>query len=139
MKHPLVLIQLLSSLFLNYNLKAQLNSDRTIIADFENEPKVVWKFKAAQPFMSSPIINGQNVFISNLDSCLYALDLNSGKTNWKFKSNGPIRSNVCIENSHLYLLSGDGNLYCLNQADGKLEWTFKAKDKMYDVYDYYQS
>ncbi len=108
--------------------------------DFKTVPTLHWKFKVSHPFVSSPVIDGTTIYIANLDSNLYALNLTDGKVKWKFKTQGVIRSTVCIDNNQALLLSGDGILYSLDKNTGKITWTFKTKgDRPYDIFDYFQS
>ncbi len=107
--------------------------------DFTSLPSVKWKFKTEQPFISSPVIDGNIVYAGNFDGNLYALELKSGKIIWKFKTDGDIRSTVTISENKLYLTSGDGNLYALDKSNGTVIWKFAASDKKYDPYDYHQS
>ncbi|MBS1494247.1 MAG: PQQ-binding-like beta-propeller repeat protein [Bacteroidetes bacterium] len=112
---------------------------QTYPQDFTTIPIVKWKFKSTQPFISTPVIEGNLVYVGCLDSCLYVLDLKSGKEKWKFKTGGGIRSTVSILDNKIFFNSFDGNLYCLEKSDGKVIWTFKASDKQYDINDYHQS
>lgn len=107
--------------------------------DFNTLTSVKWKYKASQPFISSPVIDGNLIYAGNFDGNLYALDLKSGDIKWKFKTGGDIRSTVTISENKLFLTSGDGILYALDKTNGKLIWAFTASDKKYDPYDYQQS
>ncbi len=135
-------ILILLSLAICTGLFSQTNSQTNSLAkpkDFITLPDVKWKFKATQPFFSSPVIDGNIVYSGNLDGNLYALDLKSGDVKWKFKTGGEIRSTISISENKLFLTSGDGNLYALEKSNGKVIWAFKASDKKYDTYDYHQS
>jgi outer membrane protein assembly factor BamB len=118
----------------------QQSNSRTNQPDFTNVPTLEWKFRVGEPFISSPVIEGETVYVGCLDSNLYALDVKHGMVRWKFKTNGPIRSTVSIVNSQLFLVSGDGSLYSIDKTTGKIIWVFKTKgEKQYDIFDYYQS
>lgn len=110
------------------------------VMDFAVQPVAHWEFKASSSFYASPIIKDQVVYIGNLDSNLYAINLNDGKEIWRFQTDGAIRSNVCIHMDNLYLNGGDGRLYCLDRKTGKQNWNFKTNgEHQYDFADYFQS
>jgi outer membrane protein assembly factor BamB len=110
------------------------------IPDFNQAPTLKWKFKIAQPFFGSPVIQDNMVFVGGLDSVLYALNLQTGKEIWKYKTKGAIRSAVRIEGDKLFLNGGDGNLYCLNGKTGKLLWLFDGEpERKYDFADYHHA
>lgn len=129
-------------ILLSHNYFSQdLNSiSSNQISDFIDPPKIQWIFKTNSSFYSSPIGSNNLVYIGNLDSVLYAIDINSGKEQWKFRSGGEIRSNVCVHNDNLYLNGGDGFLYALNKMNGKLLWKFETEgERRYDFADYFHS
>ena len=108
--------------------------------DFVVQPNLAWKFSARQPFFSSPLIDGERVYVGNNDSALYCLDMRSGKLVWKFLTGGPVRSGVCIDHDRLFLIGGDSGVYCLDKINGRKQWVFRTGgERMYDQYDYYQS
>jgi outer membrane protein assembly factor BamB len=96
--------------------------------------------KAAAPFIASPVISDQNIYLGSLDSQFYAVNLNSGTIQWKFKTNGEIRSTATIIDGIVYFTSSDGNCYALKTKDGSVSWRFQTgPDTQYDFADYYQS
>ncbi|HMS32939.1 MAG TPA: PQQ-binding-like beta-propeller repeat protein [Ignavibacteria bacterium] len=102
-------------------------------------PSLNWKFTSNAPFFSSPVTDGNSVFIGGDDSIFRALDLENGNLLWEFKTKGKIRSTALIENDKIYLNGGDGNLYILN-TEGKLIRTVNAgQERQYDFADYHQS
>jgi eukaryotic-like serine/threonine-protein kinase len=110
------------------------------VNNFTEAPKTKWAFTINQPFLASPIINEQVIYVGGLDSTLYALQVSNGKEFWKFKTAGAIRSSVVIATNQLFLNGGDGNLYCLDTKTGKQRWRFTGEpEKKYDFADYHHS
>jgi outer membrane protein assembly factor BamB len=125
---------------------SQASISKNEISDFEKMPEVKWKYHTNKPLLSSPVINGDIVYIGGLDSTLYAIDVNSGNVKWKFSTLGEIRSNVLVNNNQLYLVGGDGTVYSIDKNSGKLSWklTFNNTalflgERKYDIADYYNS
>jgi outer membrane protein assembly factor BamB len=106
-------------------------------ADDEN---VKWKFKTEGRVYSSPIIEGDMIFIGSGDNHFYALDKTTGTTKWVFKTSGAVHSTASIRENLIYFASADGNLYAINKSSGELVWKFtSAGEKMYGLWDYYLS
>jgi outer membrane protein assembly factor BamB len=116
------------------------------VPDLEVLPAVKWKLETSKPFMASPVISGNTVFIGGLDSVLYAVDTRSGKVGWKFRTGGEIRSNVLVDKERVFLAGGDGTMYCLSRDKGELywKWVFNKTasflgERRYDIADYFNS
>lgn len=109
----------------------------------QSAPPLLWKFKAAGPFIASPVIDSGLVFCSSLDSNLYAMDMKTGVQKWRFNTGAANRSTVLVHGRVLYLLGGNATLYCLDKRTGKKQWTFKTGgEKKYSLYgfaDHFQS
>ena len=115
-------------------------------SDFDKLPVVQWRFKIKQPIFSSPVISEGMVYISGLDSTLYALELTTGNVKWKLKTNGEIRSTVVIEGTKVFLLGGNGVLSCIDKNTGKPIWrsvfdntALFLAERRYDFADYFHS
>lgn len=124
-------------LFLFFNLRGQSLAP---VEDFTSAPKVKWTFTIKKPFLSSPTVQQNLVYVGGLDSLLHVLQKETGKELWKFRTQGAIRSSVVISGSKLFLNGGDGNLYCLDNKTGKKLWQFAGgPEKKYDFADYHHS
>jgi outer membrane protein assembly factor BamB len=103
-------------------------------------PALTWKFHAASPFISSPIVKDDLVLVGGLDSTFYALDLATGALVWKVHTSGEIRSTAMATESAVCFLSGDGLVRYLDLHTGKPIWTFSTGgERKHDFADYYQS
>ncbi len=79
----------------------------------------------------SPIgVDGGNVYIGNVDRCLYAVDIDTGKLSWKFQTGGPVQSGPSIAAGIVYVGSEDGHLYAIDAATGAERWNFKTGGKI---------
>ena len=66
------------------------------------------------------------IYISSLDTHVYAIDQATGKEKWKFKSALPIASSPAIADGNLFFVSSTGALAALDLATGKPKWVFVA-------------
>jgi outer membrane protein assembly factor BamB len=110
------------------------------ITGFDQSPELNWTFKTDAPLFSSPVVDGNLVYIGGSDSLLHVVDIETGIEKWHFRTHGEIRSNVCIDIDKLYLNGGDGTIYALNKNTGEIQWRFiTGGEKKYDFADYFQS
>lgn len=102
--------------------------------------KTLWKFKAGDKILASPVIDQGNIYIGSDDGYLYCLQEKTGEINWKFKTFGVIRSGAKIYENKIAFLSGDSKLYVLDLKSGREIWNFTTRgEKEYDCWDYYLS
>ncbi|MEP7107181.1 MAG: PQQ-binding-like beta-propeller repeat protein [Ferruginibacter sp.] len=116
------------------------------LPDFKNIPSVRWKFHSDQPFLSTPVISENTVYVGGLDSVLYAMDIQTGKVTWKFPTGGEIRSTVLVDKNQVFLVGGDGTFYSIDKGTGKLSWkrvfnktAMFLGERKYDLADYFNS
>lgn len=75
---------------------------------------------------SSPVFDGNNIYIGSKDSCLYAIDFQKGEIAWKYKTGGSIRSTPEVDGAMVYVGSWDHFMYAINKQDGNLVWKYDA-------------
>ena len=85
---------------------------------------VSWTFKTGGPIVASPAIADGVVYITSLDTHLYAIDQQTGKEKWNFKSRLPIASSPAVAGGTLYFVSSSGSLVAIDIATGKPKWVF---------------
>ena len=89
--------------------------------------RVKWTFKTGGPIVASPAIAEGVVYITSLDTHLYAIDQESGQEKWKFKSRLPIASSPAITGGTLYFVSSTGALAAIDIASGTPKWVFATE------------
>jgi len=88
--------------------------------------KLVWSFACEEEVRSSPVVQGNMVFIGSYDSNLYALDAKSGEFVWKAATNGGVAGTPCIVEQLVVVGSEDSSVYAFNQANGQQIWSFRT-------------
>jgi len=83
-----------------------------------NNGKQLWKFHTVNVVWSSPVIDGDNVYIGSHEGMLYCLDLQTGMKLTGFQTGGIIFSSPVIDKQILYVGSDDGYLYALRSGSG---------------------
>jgi outer membrane protein assembly factor BamB len=115
-------------------------ANHTNTADISDKPAIKWQFKTGGKIVSSPVVNGNYLFIGGGDSCMYALDRTNGKQYWKFNTHGAVNATVACDSTAVFFMSEDGNFYALDMHTGKLQWTFKTKgEHATEPWDYFLS
>jgi len=76
---------------------------------------------------SMPEYHDGVIYLTSLDTHLYAIDAETGKTIWKFKTGAPSVSSPLIHKNQIYFGSHDEYFYCLS-LNGKLLWKKQLGD-----------
>ena len=99
-----------------------------------------WKYTTQSGIYSSPVVDGNAVFVGSNDSCIYSLNALEGKLNWKFKTSGEIKSKPLVYKGNLIFNSTDGFIYSINKRTARQNWKVQtAGEKRLDIWDYYLS
>lgn len=85
---------------------------------------VVWRFRIGRPFVGTPAVAYQRVYIGAADGHVYSVHRETGKQIWKFKAEGAIHSTPAVFDRRVFIGCDDGHLYAINIADGKIGWRF---------------
>jgi len=101
---------------------------------------VQWKYTTQSGIYSSPVVDGNAVFVGSNDSCMYSLNAQEGKLNWKFKTSGEVKSKPLVYKGNLIFNSTDGFIYSINKRTARQNWKVQtAGEKRLDIWDYYLS
>lgn len=75
-------------------------------------------------WLSSPVVDGDTVYVGAGDGKVYAVDAESGKTRWSFQTQQRVRSSPAVKDGTLYVGSFDGFVYALDAGTGRERWKF---------------
>ena len=89
--------------------------------------KLKWKFHTMAPFLTSPIVSGDTVYVGGGNHMFYAIDLATGGEKWLFQTGGRVQGTAAVSSGSVFFESYDSNFYCLDAATGKLKWKFKTE------------
>jgi outer membrane protein assembly factor BamB len=85
--------------------------------------KAPWLFDYGK---SSPVVDGNTVYIGSADQSFYAFNSESGELLWTFKAADSIRSTADFNESSVFISSLGGNTYAINKKTGELQWTHSS-------------
>lgn len=83
----------------------------------------VWSFEADSSIVSSPVISGEIVYITDTSGKLYALDKQNGTKKWEFSdTDGGIQSILAVTTDSISFV-GSQKVYSINK-DGNEIWNY---------------
>jgi outer membrane protein assembly factor BamB len=80
---------------------------------------------------STPSLDGDTLYVGDVDGNFYSFNTSSGKLNWKpVKPDGPITASPVVQNDHVLLATESGSIFAVGN-DGKVLWTQQIGGKIY--------
>ena len=116
-------------LTLPYGTKTYGPSDQTLRPDFsvnKQYPKVTraWHKSLKGGLYSTPVTDGENLYIGDDVGRFYCLDLETGATKWTFDTGMRIVGSPAVADGVVVFGSANYNIYGLDTKTGKPRWTF---------------
>ena len=119
-------------LTLPYGTKTYGPSDQALRPDFsvnKQYPKVTraWHKSLKGGLYSTPVTDGENLYIGDDVGMFYCLDLHTGATKWTFDTGMRIVGSPAVADGVVVFGSANYNIYGLDTKTGKPRWTFTTK------------
>lgn len=116
-------------LTLPFGTKTYGPSDQTLRPDFsvnKQYPKVTraWHKSLKGGLYSTPVTDGENLYIGDDVGTFYCLDLKTGDTKWTFDTGMRIVGSPAVADGVVVFGSANYNIYGLDTKTGKPRWTF---------------
>ncbi len=96
--------------------------------------KVNWVFEneeANLPFIGSPAVEGDRIYIGNQDKFLYCLNKNSGEVVWKYNTGGRVDASPVVVGDRVLVANMRGDLFLLDKKSGTPAWTYELGTPVY--------
>ena len=87
----------------------------------------VWHQKLKGGIYSTPVTDGENLYIGDDVGTLYCLDIKTGETHWLFDSGMRIVGSPAVSDGVVVFGSANYNIYGLDAKTGKKIWTYTTK------------
>ena len=91
---------------------------------------VRWRFKAKRALTSSPVHANGVIYVSSVDTLLYALDAKSGYILWRFRMSKASISTPYITDNYIYVGSVDSHIYCVDIHSAREIWNFSTGNQV---------
>ena len=85
----------------------------------------LWRFATGRQVYSAPAVSDGVVYVSSLDSRLYALDAATGEEQWRFEAVGGSWASPVVSDGTIFFTASDGHLYALDATTGEERWRFE--------------
>src|SRR3954452_20766391 len=112
--------------------------DGKIVAFSAGVGKIRWQ-KTIGPSETSPLIDGDRLYVGDWKGWVYALDARNGKTIWKFRTRGAVKGSAAVSGRRLYVGSYDGHLYCFAAKRGRLIWKNHGQKRLFGSSRFYST
>gem|GEM_PF-1906578 len=91
-------------------------------------------------YFSSPVIEGNRLYVGSGDSSIYCLDKTMGTKLWEFKTGGVVHSSPVVWDGMVFCGSWDSKIYAFNALTGKPVWEYLAgTDTIYNCFNGFQA
>ena len=119
-------------LTLPFGKKEYAPSDESLRPDFsvnKQYPKVTraWHKSLKGGLYSTPVTDGESLYIGDDVGTFYCLDLKTGDTKWTFDTGMRIVGSPAVADGVVVFGSANYNIYGLDTKTGKPRWTFTTK------------
>jgi len=101
--------------------------------DLESQ-QVRWVFENSEsnlPFIGSPAVYGDHVYIGNQDKYLYCLNKNTGELVWKYNTGGRVDASPVVVGDRVLVANMRGDLFLLDRKTGEPSWTYELGTPVY--------
>ena len=89
------------------------------------------------PWISSPRIYGDKLFVGTLDGLLFCFNINTGKPIWYRNVGSSIRSSPCVGDDKVYFGTSNNKVYALDIESGEQRWMTELKGPIYSSPAFY--
>ncbi len=101
-----------------------------VVALGEENHQVEWKFQTSNWAWASPLIDGDQVYVSDISGTFYALDLATGDVLWQVEPGGGIFSTPLVEDDLIYFATDASSLVVLSR-EGVIQRNQPIEGKLY--------
>jgi len=101
-----------------------------ILALSEEDAAIIWSFETEDWAWASPVIDGDQVYASDISGTLYALDAQSGELNWQVQPGGAIVSSPLVREEEIIFSTTEGSLVMVSKT-GTIQRNQEVEGKLY--------
>jgi outer membrane protein assembly factor BamB len=101
-----------------------------VVALDEKSHRVEWRFNTSDWAWASPVIDGEQVYVSDLSGTFYALELESGNLLWQLQPGGSIVSAPLVQDGQIYF-STDASSLVVISTDGVVQRNLPIEGKLF--------
>ncbi len=115
---------------------ACIDGDHAFVGDYDGRfsavdlkaQRVSWSFEnkeANLPFIGSPAIQGNYLYIGNRDKFMYCLNKTDGKLVWKYNTGSRVDASPVVVGKRVLVANMRGDLFLMDKESGEPDWTYE--------------
>jgi len=112
------------------------NLDGEVVALAVGNGTVRWRRRIG-PSESSPLVEGDTVYVGDWDGHVYAFVAATGKLRWRFTAGGKVKDAVAASGNRLYFGAYDSHVYALDARTGRLLWKASGQPRLGHAGEFY--
>jgi outer membrane protein assembly factor BamB len=105
-------------------------NDGEVVALSVGKGKVRWT-RHIGASETSPVIDGNRLYVGDWLGYVYALDKRNGHTIWRAHTRGAIKGAIAVNGNRVYAGSYDGHVYAFSASSGRLVWRAGGDPRLY--------
>lgn len=79
---------------------------------------------------STPSLDGDTLYFSDVDGNFYSYSISTGTLNWSVRPDGPVTASPLLQNDHTLLATESGSIFAVDK-NGKVLWSEEIGGKIY--------
>ena len=88
-----------------------------------------WSFFAEAPVRSTPLVNGNSIFVGTAQGKFFAVNKTTGKLTWQNNTGFAINSSAATQDGKVFFSDNKQTVYALKETTGQLLWKFDLGSK----------
>ncbi|MBN1925617.1 MAG: PQQ-binding-like beta-propeller repeat protein [Prolixibacteraceae bacterium] len=93
-----------------------------------DQKKIVWRYQNPEndlPFIASPSVTGDRIFIGSRDKFVYCFNRKNGEIIWKKNTGSRVDASTVVNKKHVLVVNMRGDLMVLDIKTGKTIWNYE--------------
>lgn len=99
----------------------------------ESSGKILWKYKNVEAISSTPALNADRIFFTDLGGGVVCLSKSDGSLVWRNTFDREMLGLPLVSGGNLYLLRGEQDVIAVSQDDGHLVWSRAMRTYLKDI------
>jgi outer membrane protein assembly factor BamB len=110
-----------------------IGSMNGLLYSLDTSGNVKWSYATGGVIHSTPVIDGNTVYIGSYDKKLHAVNASTGAGKWTYTTGGSIFATPAVADGVVYVGSKDGTLYAIRDdgTSGTLLWSYSTPYYIY--------
>jgi outer membrane protein assembly factor BamB len=124
--------------FLNHPPCNATGGDGELVALNADSGAVRWR-RSLGPSESSPLLEGDRVYVGDWNGMVYCFAARSGKLIWRFQADGKVKGGLAFSNGRVYFGTYGSSVYALDAAKGTEIWKAGAQPGLVSTGTFYST